>query len=126
MSHEGYMRELGVSSQAAYPGFSDAPLDGFRHLAHDIGLFAQDFLFGDGSIIIRGAKAERGQLELENHASMARYVGDVRKREEARQRFQAEDWPGVVSLLDSLQYPEQMEKSDIHRLELAKRRTKTS
>ena len=40
------MRLLGVADQAAYPGFSDDPLDGFRHLRSDLERFAEPFLTG--------------------------------------------------------------------------------
>jgi hypothetical protein len=126
VSHAAYMDELGVRSQASYAGFSDAPMDGFRHLASDLERFASDFLLGDGSIAIRAAKADDSRSELENRASMAGYVGDARKREEARRRFQAQDWKGVVVLLESLQFPDQMDRSDERRLELARRRAATS
>jgi hypothetical protein len=33
-THQAYMRWLGT--RRAYPGFSDEPLDGFRHLAADL------------------------------------------------------------------------------------------
>ena len=33
VSHSRYMEELGVRERAAYPGFSEEPLDGFRDLA---------------------------------------------------------------------------------------------
>src|SRR3954467_12336148 len=48
LSHEAYMKALGVRpSEAQYPGYSEDPLDGFRHLAADIIAFGDDFLRGD-------------------------------------------------------------------------------
>jgi len=46
LAHKDYMRLLGVADQAAYPGFSDDPLDGFRHLRSDLERFAEPFLTG--------------------------------------------------------------------------------
>ena len=46
LDHEEYMRILGVADQTAYPGFSDDPLDGFRHLRSDLERFAEAFLTG--------------------------------------------------------------------------------
>src|ERR1700704_1879985 len=46
LGHKEYMRVLGVADQAAYPGFSDDPLDGFRHLRSDLQRFAEPFLSG--------------------------------------------------------------------------------
>ena len=46
VSHEDYMRTAAGSGNHAYPGFSDDPLDGFRHLASDLQRFATVFLKG--------------------------------------------------------------------------------
>lgn len=44
LSHSDYMRALKATNQ--YPGFSDEPLDGFRHLLNDLERYAGDFLDG--------------------------------------------------------------------------------
>lgn len=46
LSHSDYMHALKAKNQ--YPGFSDDPLDGFRHLLHDLEQYAGDFLDGPG------------------------------------------------------------------------------
>ena len=46
VSHEGLMRALGAAGRHEYPGFSDDPLDGFRHLQRDIECYGQVFLTG--------------------------------------------------------------------------------
>jgi hypothetical protein len=46
LSHSDYMRALKAKNQ--YPGFSDDPLDGFRHLLRDLERYAGDFLDGPG------------------------------------------------------------------------------
>jgi hypothetical protein len=49
MTHEAYMRSLlGRGGGNQYPGFSSDPLDGFRHLSHDLTRFCGDFLDGAG------------------------------------------------------------------------------
>ena len=126
VSHAGYMEELGVRQFAAYPGFSDDPLDGFRHLAGDLARFAADFLIGDGAVVIRAARREQTEVDAKSRALMAGYVGDDQKREEAKQKFDARDWSGAISLLESLQYPDQMDASDQRRLEIARRRASAS
>ena len=55
--HQAYMRELGVANRSRYPGFSDDPLDGFRHLATDLQEFGGDFLTGDATALRRAAGA---------------------------------------------------------------------
>src|SRR5258705_2299753 len=48
LSHEAYLRALGVPlGKNQYPGFSDNPLDGFRHLTHDLRTFVPEFVLGD-------------------------------------------------------------------------------
>jgi hypothetical protein len=47
LSHEDYMRSVtGLRGATSYPGFSNDPLDGFRHLAADPTQYAHDFLSG--------------------------------------------------------------------------------
>ncbi|HVS07688.1 MAG TPA: hypothetical protein VHK65_16190 [Candidatus Dormibacteraeota bacterium] len=46
LDHKQYMGLLGVADQTAYPGFSDDPLDGFRHLRSDLERFGEPFLSG--------------------------------------------------------------------------------
>lgn len=49
LPHQAYMRALlGKSGGNKYPGFSNDPLDGFRHLKHDLENFCGDFLAGTG------------------------------------------------------------------------------
>jgi hypothetical protein len=45
--HEWYMRaKLGPAGGNAYPGYSNDPLDGFRHLVHDLEHHCAEFLYG--------------------------------------------------------------------------------
>jgi hypothetical protein len=47
LDHASYMRAvLGVTGGNRYPGFSSDPIDGFRHLAHDLQNFCQSFVSG--------------------------------------------------------------------------------
>ncbi len=48
LSHEAYMRYTVGKNKARYPGFSSDPLDGFRHLAHDLQKHGNDFLKSSG------------------------------------------------------------------------------
>lgn len=58
--HEDYMRIVAGRGQHAYPGFSDDPLDGFRHLAQDLERFAAAFLTGsDAEFSDVAAEADR-------------------------------------------------------------------
>jgi hypothetical protein len=122
-SHESYMQELlGSAGGNLYPGFSDDPLDGFRHLAHDLDLFASDFLSGGGEALITAAAKEREEERVRGEISMAHYVGDTRKREDARKLFRECNYRGVVEHLESLSYPELKTESDKKILEISKRK----
>ncbi len=57
LDHQTYMRMLGVDEVCQYPGFSDDPLDGFRHLRDDLERFGGDFLTGTGKAFKRCARA---------------------------------------------------------------------
>jgi hypothetical protein len=47
IAHEDFMRVvLGGARTNEYPGFSEDPLDGFRHLRHDLEKFAAPFVTG--------------------------------------------------------------------------------
>jgi hypothetical protein len=46
LAHEDYMRVVAGRGNHAYPGFSEDPLDGFRHLVSDLERFASVFLGG--------------------------------------------------------------------------------
>ena len=46
IAHEEYMRVVAGRGNHAYPGFSEDPLEGFRHLASDLERFANIFLDG--------------------------------------------------------------------------------
>ncbi|MBW3623255.1 MAG: hypothetical protein KY468_07585 [Armatimonadetes bacterium] len=47
LEHRDYMRVvLGQRGGNQYPGFSNDPLDGFRHLRHDLEHYGQAFLEG--------------------------------------------------------------------------------
>lgn len=49
LAHEHFMRAVGAERDAAYPGFSDDPVDGFRHLRTDLERFAGSFLSGSAT-----------------------------------------------------------------------------
>jgi hypothetical protein len=53
LEHSNYMKFLGVKEKSKYPGFSDDPIDAFRHLAYDLKNFCADFIEGDGKNFMR-------------------------------------------------------------------------
>ncbi len=125
VSHLSYMRELlGEAGGNRYPGFSDEPLDGFRNLAYDLENFADDFLTGSGEVLVKAARKEAEYITAENHLDMAGYVGDTRKREEARRLFRENQFQKVVENLESLVYPELLKESELKILEISKKKAR--
>jgi hypothetical protein len=61
-SHEGLARALGYAGRNAYPGFSDEPLDAFRHLRQDLEAFGSAFLQG-GKTELRSLLDAAAQLD---------------------------------------------------------------
>jgi hypothetical protein len=69
LSHEDYMWSVcGKRWATHYPGFSEEPLDAFRHLAADLEQYGRDFLRGSDEAFIRhldrAAALKRGVLRL--------------------------------------------------------------
>lgn len=126
VSHQAYMNELGRRADAAYPGFSDDPLAGFRHLGSDLQRFAHDFIIGDAGVVLRAAAGQRPVDASRTKAHMAGAVGDVSARAAAKLKFDASDWQGALALLEALKYPEQMDAADRRRLEIARHRAGAS
>jgi hypothetical protein len=123
LTHEAYMLALGVTDGAsAYPGFSDDPLDGFRHLKTDLESFAREFLSGDASILRRVAADEAGRRPDDQRRYTARMAGDDEARSKARRLFHEGHFAEVESLLDALKYPELMDASERKILEIARRK----
>lgn len=57
--------------------------------------------------------------------TMAGWVGDDRARLEARELFLQKRWKAVVAKLETLRYPEFMDRADLRRLEIARKRAET-
>jgi hypothetical protein len=56
LSHEEYLRFLGVYGQNSYPDFPADPVDSFHSLARDIELYCGDFLHGSGQQFLQFAE----------------------------------------------------------------------
>ena len=123
VGHESYMRALDVGvRENRYPGFSEDPLDGFRHLADDLDRFCADFLSGDASVLREAAAGEASRTGERHLSLQAQYVGDGRKRKEARRQFHGHAYEQVVRLLEDLRYPELLTNSERRMLEIARHR----
>ena len=123
VSHQAYMKALGIAAACAYPGFADDPLDGFRHLLSDLERFGDDFLAGDGRVLRPAAKAESRCREEKGRQDRIGAVGDKRSRSEAREQFRTKNYSRVVELLESLEYPDDLGTAERKLLELAKKKS---
>ena len=120
-SHKSYMRELGVWDQRRYPGFSEDPAEAFHDLAHDVGL-AHDFLAGPAAVLRKAAAKETSDTGEQNHRAMVGDVGDLRRRQQLRQRFREGSYGQVVALAEALKYPDQMTESERRMVEIARKK----
>jgi hypothetical protein len=76
VSHDDYLRALTKGAGGnQYPGFSDDPLDGFRHLAHDLQKFCGDFLAGGGEVLLAVARDKREREEIASKIYITRAAG---------------------------------------------------
>jgi len=72
LTHESYMRALlGKNGGNKYPGFSDAPLDGFRHLSYDLTHFCGDFLNGSGEEFERYVVEAKEQEKIKGFKALS-------------------------------------------------------
>jgi hypothetical protein len=127
LEHVPYLRALGVAAGANfYPGFSDDPLDSFRHLAKDLECFAGEFLSADAATLRRAAVAAAAQRPEQARRYRAWMVGDDSARLRARELFHRHQFAEVVRLLEGLQYPEYMDAYEKKILETARRRAASS
>jgi len=71
---------------------------------------------------IKTARAQMPPYEPQpvDSRTMARYAGDERLRQEARELFINKQWKDVVARLEALQYPQFMDVADRRRLDLAR------
>lgn len=121
--HETYMKELGVLGRNQYPGFSDDPLDGFRHLANDLG-FAADFLSGNGHILHSAALKEAEADREKSKELMVGYVGDTRALEQMEALFRSGNYTKVLAVFQELKFPERLTKVQQRMVEVCRERAR--
>ncbi len=119
VSHESYMRELGVWGQCEYPGFSEDAFGAFRELAHDLG-FAHDFMSGDAEVFRKAAAKESVRVRELSMEFISAADEDTRRRDEMRARFSEKKYGEVLSLAFELMYPDQLSASEQKMVELAR------
>jgi hypothetical protein len=121
--HETYMKQLDVLGRNQYPGFSDDPLDGFRHLANDLG-FAADFLSGNGHILHSAALKEAEADREKSKELMAGYVGDTRALEQMEALFRSGNYTKVLAVFQELKFPQRLTRVQQRIVEISRERTR--
>ena len=121
VSHAGYMSHLAVK-EASYPGFSDDPLDGFRHLLFDLERFGDDFLAGDAGLMRAAAAAERSRIKQRGRELMISYSGDASTKSRARALFREGRYREVRELYRTLEFPERLSPAERKMFETAETR----
>ena len=72
LTHESYMRALlGKNGGNQYPGFSNNPLDGFRHLSYDLAHFCGNFLNGSGEEFERCVDKAKEQEKIKGFKALS-------------------------------------------------------
>ena len=73
ISHDAYMRAvLGTRGANQYPGFSQDPLDGFRHLRHDLQQFCGEFLSGSEEAMAAVVATAVNQAQVRGFKALSR------------------------------------------------------
>jgi len=123
VGHEAYLRALGVPPGTnQYPGFSDDPLEGFRHLSHDLAAYGAEFLAGDAAVLRRIGREVADWRAAETRIRQAHDAGDEAKRAEARQKFRQRDYAAAMALLESIRYPDLLSGAERQMLTVARAR----
>jgi len=121
VAHEHYMKHLGVADRCEYPGYSESPMDGFRHLAHDMQAFGADF-FGSAEKLIIAAKIEAEEEAVKALQWQISASGDKRARLMAREAFRCGDYHNTIRLLTNLRFPEELSSAELKLLSIAQKR----
>lgn len=122
VSHEGFMREIGVLGRNRYPSSSHDPLDGFRDLTHDL-QFATDFLSGSGTVLQAAAFREVRTNTEKSKTLMAGYVGDTRDIEHMHWLFRQGEYGKVLALFEQLKFPEKLTETQLRLVDIARARS---
>ncbi|MGA1872015.1 MAG: hypothetical protein ACMUJM_26155 [bacterium] len=126
VSHKNYMKALGVIDRCQYPGSSNDPLDGFRHLKHDIAKFGSDFTDGDHFVLLRAAREEQAHEAEIAKVRSAAAEGDDIKRANGKRYFTQKQYQKCITELESVHYPELLSSSERKMLEISKRKLKST
>lgn len=121
VSHEQYMRELGVWERCRYPGFSSEHLGVFHDLAHDLA-FAKDFLSGNASVLESAAKRASAAEAKQRVQLLAGYTGDTEKIQLMHVLFKERRYAEVVGVFGELHAPHLLGAAQRRLINIARQR----
>jgi hypothetical protein len=121
--HEHYISFLGVADRSKLLWTPLASgLDRYQALQFDIETLCDDFTTGDGSLLIAAANDYANRMEKRGVHLNAESVGDLEKRQLARDAFKCERYADVIELIGSVAYPELLTGSETRMVEIARSR----
>lgn len=124
IDHAAYLKSLGVENQSDLLSTRlESGLDRYHALRSDLENFCSDFVTGPATEWATAARVDGERRSEQNKTLTAKYVGDDRKRQQARELFQNRQYDLVVSILDGLVYPELLGQSEQRMLEIARKRS---
>lgn len=127
ISHEDWLRFLNAERESKFLWMRlDAGLERYRALKFDLETFCSDFLTGEDRNF-DCAVNEAGVMRLQWQQELrVRSTGDLELRQRARLLFRERRYQEVVVILDSLNAPEMLSRSELAMRELARKRANAS
>jgi len=124
IDHSAYLKSLGVDNESDLLSTPlESGLDRYHALRSDLENFCSDFVTGPATEWAVAARFDGQRRAERNKRLNAKYVGDDRKRLQARELFQNEDYDEVVAVMDALVHPDLLDQSEQRMLEIARKRS---
>ena len=124
IDHSAYLKSLGVDNESDLLSTPlESGLDRYHALRSNLENFCSDFVTGPATEWAAAARFD-GQGRAERNKRLnAKYVGDDRKRLQARELFQNKDYDEVAAVMDALVHPDLLDQSEQRMLEIARKRS---
>lgn len=122
LEHEQYLGALGVAKQSRFLWLpKEAGVERYDSLRQDLERYLSEFLTGSAEVFFQAAKQLAEKLELENLRYTAEMYGDVEKRQAAREAFRQKRYAEVLTIIDSIRFPQLLTASERMLVDIARR-----
>lgn len=122
LEHEQYLSELGTAKQSRFLWLpKEAGVERYDSLRQDLERYLSEFLTGSAEVFFQAAKQLAEKLELENLRYTAEMYGDVEKRQAAREAFRQKRYAEVLTIIDSIRFPQLLTASERMLVDIARR-----